>query len=55
MRPAQAEHIREDIYRISGEVPPEEVWQFQPGEVVRTREQILSGDLVLVAYENAAI
>ena len=54
-RPAQAEHLSEDVYRITGEVPAEEQWQFQPGELVRTREQILSGDTVLVAYENAAI
>ncbi len=53
-RPAQAEHIREDIYRITGEVPTEEVWQFQPGELVRTREQRLSNVTRVVAYENAA-
>jgi hypothetical protein len=54
-RPVSAEHIRDDVYRISGVVPAEEAWQFKPDEIVRARYQKLSGGTVLVAYDNAAI
>jgi hypothetical protein len=52
-RPVSAEHIRDDIYRIVGEPPdPEdEKWEFLPGELVRCRQQALSGGSSLVAYE----
>jgi hypothetical protein len=33
-RPSSAEHIRGDVYRIMGEVPAEEQWQFSPGQLV---------------------
>ena len=34
-RPAEADHIRDDIYRLRGPIPEDEVWEFQPGEDVR--------------------
>ena len=54
-RPASAEHIQDDVFRIVGEAPPDEKWQFTPGEVVRCRQQQLSGGSCLVAYETANI
>ena len=52
-RPVSAEHIRDDVYRIVGEPPdPEnEKWEFLSGELVRCRQQALSGGSSLVAYE----
>lgn len=54
-RPVSAEHIRDDVYQISGEAPdPEnEKWEFLPGAVVRCRQQKLSGGECLVACEAA--
>ena len=52
-RPVSAEHIRDEVYRIVGEPPdPEdEKWEFLLGELVRCRQQTLSGGISLVAYE----
>ena len=52
-RPAQAEHLANDLFRVLGIVPSGEVWQFQPGEVVRCIEQQLSGAQCLVAVARA--
>lgn len=54
-RPAAAKHIKDDIYRIVGEVPADERWQFTPGQMVRVRQQTLSGSAILDAYEAAAV
>ena len=54
-RPVAAEHIKDDIYRIVGEIPADERWQFVPGQVVRVRQQTLSGSACLAAYETAAV
>ena len=54
-RPASAEHIREDLYRIVGEAPEDEQWKFSPGQLVRCRQQKLSGGDCLVAYQSANI
>ena len=54
-RPASAEHIRDDFYRITGETPEDETWKFSRGQVVRCRQQVLSGATCLVAYESATI
>ena len=34
-RPVDATHLADDRYRIEGDVPDGEDWQFQPGTVVR--------------------
>jgi hypothetical protein len=57
-RPVQAEHLGDDLYRLNGERPDDEVWPFLPGDVVRCQVRILSGDSarrqpVLVAYEKS--
>jgi len=52
-RPASAEHIKDDVYCIVGEQPADEKWQFAPGQLVRCRQQKLSGGTVVVAYEAA--
>jgi hypothetical protein len=50
-RPADATHVREDEYVLAGPVPDDEVWEFQPGEVVRCRERTFSdGVTALVAF-----
>jgi hypothetical protein len=54
-RPASAEHIRENVYRITGEAPEGEQWKFSPGQLVRCRQQKLSAGDCLVAYESIAI
>jgi hypothetical protein len=52
-RPASAEYIRENVYRIAGKAPEDEQWKFSPGQLVRCRQQKLSGGDYLVAYETA--
>jgi hypothetical protein len=54
-RPASAEHISDDVYRITGEPLEDETWKFSRGQVVRCRQQVLSGDTCLVAYEIATV
>lgn len=51
-RPVDAEQVGKDVWRIKGEVPEDEIWAFQPGDVVRveTRRFGDSSDL-LVAIE----
>lgn len=38
-RPVDAEHVGGDQYRVLGQIPEDEVWEFQPGDVVRCRLQ----------------
>lgn len=57
-RPVQAEHVRGDLYQLTGRRPDDESWAFAVGDVVRCKPQALSGDghsdeMVLVAYERA--
>jgi len=42
-RPVEAEHLGRDEYRLIGPVPEDEVWEFQPGDVVRCRERGFEG------------
>ena len=51
----RAEHVKEDVYRITGEAPEDEYWKFSPGQLVRCRQQQLSCGDCLVAFESAAI
>jgi len=55
-RPASADHIRDDIYRITGTPPNDtERWEFLPGEIVRCKNQTLgSGETRLIAREKVA-
>jgi hypothetical protein len=52
-RPVRAQHVSDDVYRITGEAPDaeDERWQFPPGALVRCRDQMLSGGTCVVAYE----
>ena len=54
-RPVQAFELGQNVFRISGEVPIDEVWQFQPGETVRCVEQQLDGVSCLVAVAPGAV
>jgi hypothetical protein len=42
-RPAAARHLRDDLYVLCGPIPEDEVWEFQPGEVVRCEERGFAG------------
>lgn len=52
-RPAAAEQVAPNLFRLLGPVPPSESWQFQPGEVVRCEVRSLSEGQALVAVESA--
>jgi hypothetical protein len=51
-RPVSAEHVSEDLYRIVDVVPEDEIWLFQPGEVVRCKERQFSEGSGLTACES---
>jgi hypothetical protein len=52
-RPIEAERVGPDSYLVIGTVPPDEVWAFQPGEVVLCRKQVLEdGHQGFVAYTS---
>jgi hypothetical protein len=38
-RPVDAEHVEGDKYRMLGQIPEAEVWEFQPGDVVHCRSR----------------
>jgi hypothetical protein len=40
-RPVQAEHMSGDVYRLCGPKHEDEVWEFQPGELVRCKPRRL--------------
>jgi len=54
-RPVLAEHVSEDIYRIVDRVPEGEVWLFQPGQLVRCRQQEFADGTNLAAFESMPI
>jgi hypothetical protein len=56
-RPASAEHLRDDIYRIvSGPSDDTERWEFGPGDIVRCRDQDFSGaQRGLAAFERVRV
>lgn len=41
-RPVAAEHVRGDEYRLCGPTPEGEIWEFQPGDVVRCQQRTFS-------------
>ena len=56
-RPVEAEKLSEDTYRITEKAPEDEVWEFNAGDVVRCRAEVMAGDHgthgpVLVASER---
>jgi MFS family permease len=53
MRSVQAEHIGKDYYLIVEQMPPNENWEFQTGQVVRCQKRNLSSGKGLVAVEEA--
>ena len=56
-RSVEAEHIRDDLYRITG-VPPgdSELWEFSTGDVVRCKQKTFSsGKTELIAYEKVTL
>jgi hypothetical protein len=55
-RPVLAEHVRDDIYRITGAPHDDtEKWEFMCGDVVRCRQQKFNnGEMGLVAYGKIA-
>ncbi len=48
-RPVRAEKISNMAFRILGIVPSDELWEFQPGQVVICEQKALSGGARLVA------
>jgi hypothetical protein len=52
-RPIQAEVLGECHFRILGPVPTDEVWEFQPGTIVRAEIKSLSEGDAWVATSNA--
>lgn len=53
-RPVWADRLTDDTYRIVGEVPSDEMWEFPPGAVVRCRTQRFYEGSGLCAYELAS-
>ena len=53
LRSVRAEPLGHDFYRITEEMPANETWQFQPGQVVRCKKQKLSSGKAMVATEEA--
>jgi hypothetical protein len=53
LRRVRAEHLGRDFYRIIGDMPEGENWQYQPGQIVRCKKTKLSSGKALVAFEEA--
>jgi hypothetical protein len=54
-RPVEAERLPEDEYRLIGPIPESEVWEFQPGDVIRCRPRTFAdGTTALVAVERVS-
>jgi hypothetical protein len=52
-RPVLAEPLTENTYQIVDSIPEDEVWMFQPGDIVRCEQREFSGGVGLAAYESA--
>ena len=53
-RPVDADHLADDKYRVLGEIPDAEVWEFQPGDVVHCRSRdFTEAGMGLVAFARA--
>lgn len=53
-RPVDAECVSESTFRIMGQVPQDETWAFQPGEIVRCKERDLGHGRGLVASSSVS-
>ena len=42
-RPVTAEAIGPMLYKLTGDVPDGEKWEFQPGEIVRCEDRVFTG------------
>jgi len=52
-RPVDAEHLGGGDYRVLGPIPADEVWEFQPGDVVCCRKRDFADNRAgLVAFEK---
>jgi hypothetical protein len=52
-RPVQAETLGDNLYRVIGPVPDDEVWEFPPGSTVRGQMKTFSdGHEALVAVTS---
>ena len=55
-RPVDAEHVGGDLYRLIGDTPEGEQWQFDTNDVVRCERRRLSdGGMHLVAAELVSL
>jgi hypothetical protein len=53
-RPVQVEILSDNLHRVIGPVPYEEIWAFAPGSVVRGEAMIFSsGSEGIVAVKNS--
>lgn len=53
-RPVNARLIERNIYRLENTtIPPEEVWEFEPGMAVIVEERNLENENVLVAIQKS--
>jgi len=52
-RPVIAQRVG-DFFRISGEIPNDEWWEFQPGQLVRCQTHQFENGVGLVAVEAVA-
>jgi hypothetical protein len=52
-RPVEAEYLGNELYRIAGEKPENEVWAFSVGDVVKCKlKAFQDGNPELVAHER---
>jgi hypothetical protein len=53
-RTAEADHVRDDIYKLRGPIPEDEVWEFQPGDAIRRAiRKTSTGDEIFAAVSRA--
>ncbi len=54
-RPVQARLVHGTVYEILGQMPDEEQWEYQPGQLVECRQHVFAGGSSgLIAYRPAA-
>jgi hypothetical protein len=52
-RPVEAEYLGNELYRIVGAKPPDEIWAFSVGDVVKCKMKTFQDDSKgLVAHEK---
>ena len=56
-RPVLSEQIENDLYKVGGESfynSDLEEWEFMPGSIVKVAENLLVGEMVLIAKNKVA-